>query len=115
MKIKEEFIPLILDGSKKYEFRNSIDKGGIYKIKDKYFQLKYERLNLGIHLEKRVKNNINNIDKYYCFGKEITKQEYDWLDKNENYFKNIDGDIVVCIYKWQEVKLKKLEIIKKAK
>lgn len=44
MKIKEEFIPLIMDGSKKYEFRNSIDKEGIYKIKDRVIRI--QKLNM---------------------------------------------------------------------
>ncbi len=41
MKIKKEFIDLIYNGDKKYEFRNGDDKEGLYKIKDKYFFLDY--------------------------------------------------------------------------
>ncbi|MGL4363392.1 MAG: hypothetical protein ACRCSG_09045 [Cellulosilyticaceae bacterium] len=39
MKIKKEFIPLILSGEKKYEFRKKSYLSGLYKIEGRVFKL----------------------------------------------------------------------------
>ncbi|WP_300350157.1 hypothetical protein [Clostridium sp.] len=40
MRIEKQFIPLILSGKKKYEFRKTEDKQKVYKVGDKFYFLK---------------------------------------------------------------------------
>ena len=110
MKIKKDFVNLIYNKEKQYEFRNSGDKVGIYKIKDKFFQLKqisYER-DFKIKKEHRL---TGGLDYYFC-GFEITEQEYKWIKNNIDYFvTNNKKDTYIVIYKWEELEPKELEVI----
>lgn len=109
MKIQKQFIPLILNGTKRYEvlpFSNKVIDG-IYKIKNKYFHLKYvlsEQTcdeDISVLLFKMWKYNIDvYIDNY------TLRQLID----NIEHFKSGDG-YYFCIYKWEEIEIKEIEII----
>ncbi|MGL4951016.1 MAG: hypothetical protein ACRC4M_04275 [Mycoplasma sp.] len=109
MKIKKEFIPLILSGEKKYEFRKKEDLESIYKIGNEYFELKFiccSDKNTLIEIKGKTKKI-----SYYCervwtrIKYPITKQEYDFL---KSY---IEIDKPIYIYEWKKVKIQELEII----
>lgn len=103
MKIKKEFIPLILSGEKKYEFRNSNDKEGIYEIEGIWFLLIREwNYSTTFSLAKNYYNT--SVEIYFC-GHHITHEEYEWLENNREYF--IDNE--VWVYKWFEIKNNKVE------
>lgn len=108
MKIRKEFIPLILSGEKKYEFRNSKGKEGIYKINGIWLQLvKYQEYNKNHRFYLDKKDWFNEVDFYFCSCK-ITELEYLWIQKNKSYFEN--GQ--VYIFEWKilgENALKELE------
>lgn len=105
MKIKKEFIPLILDGTKKYEFRNSDDKAGFYKIND---QLYYLVLKDTIY----SKTIPNERYKYFAeyvrnnFRKQVNskndKLTFKWMKENDDYFRDKNEcNIHRCyIYEW---------------
>lgn len=109
MKIKKEFIDLIYNGEKKYEFRNSNDKAGFYKIKDKYFKLVYVATERDYTIKKQ-KMIFDNGFIYYFNGYKITFQEYEWIKNNMDYFiDNETGGTYNVIYKWVEIEIKQLE------
>lgn len=109
MKIKKEFVDLIYNKEKQYEFRNSGNKEGVYKIKNKHFELKkisYE-FNFSIREEKTTKG----INYYFC-RYEVTEQEYNWIINNIDYFKDDKNkETYIVIYIWKEVELKELEVV----
>ena len=110
MKIKKEFVPLILSGEKKYEFRNSNDKEGMYIIDNQYYYLlqkelvaaktipndyhktfysylskkiKQSKLTLDAETKKWLKENSNN---YFMVNTSEYKYEcyiYEWIKLNE--------------------------------
>lgn len=116
MKIKKEFIPLILSGEKKYEFRNSNDKEGIYNINNEFYYLKNIELVSSYSipnsfyktfyslLSKRIKQSKLTLDAE-------TKQ---WLKVNNNYFMvNTQKYQYECyIYEW--IKLNELPLFPKS-
>lgn len=111
MKIKKEFIPLILSGYKKYEFRNSNDKEGIYEIEGVWFLLtRVGNYSTTFSLWKNLDNaNVENahVEIDSCWY-EITEEEYKWLENNREYF----TDNEVWVYKWIKIatnKVAKLE------
>lgn len=113
MKIKKEFVDLIYNGEKKYEFRNSKDKEGIYKIKDKFFKLTCVGFSYYPFLREEFKSLGGS--KYWINGYNITAEEAKWIRENISYFiKN--NELKMYFYEWKEInyehyKLKKLEII----
>ena len=111
MKIKKQFVDLIYNGQKQYEFRNSIDKEGIYKIKDKLFQLKLDQHRFDFRIYKSMNISTEKIEYYFCSLK-ITEQEYEWIKKNIDYFVK-NNETYVAIYKWEKLlsNEKELEII----
>ncbi len=124
MKILKEFIPLILNGDKAYEFRNSdehFDK--VYEIDGNYYYLeifKYlpkKELLLAFGSYDTLFGDTGHDDMHafslikdkYGSGFQITKQEFEWLYKNWNsYF----GEYIY-IGAWQKLTIDKLEIIDK--
>ena len=107
MKIEKQFIPLILSGKKKYEFRQDTDKEGIYKIEDKYFMLRWIQTgHIGSY------QNFDDCSVWYTVEADvnkvyhITKAEYDWFNENEDYIAN-----EITIYEWIPLEFKKLEIV----
>ena len=105
MKIQKQFIPLILDGTKKYEFRNSINKEGLYFINGDYYYLKYIDMLVAKDFDKLLETiKLNFIVDYNSIK---------WIKNNKEYFdKKLDIDSYVChVYRWVKCELKKLEII----
>ena len=131
MKIQKEFVDLIYNKTKQYEFRNSNDKDAIYKIKDKHFKLVYlgfENINFENEkiLKQRIKNYLkNNGEKYFeleyvnydfridkvSLWYEIDSTSKNWILQNYKYFIENENEIVIHIYEWKEVKNMELEII----
>lgn len=109
MKIKKEFVDLIYNRQKRYEFRNSSGKSGVYQIKDKLFQLKRisTKHDFKIKQDKEISGEIN----YYFCGYEITEQEYNWVKNNIDYFVLNDNDTYIVIYEWEELEQKELEVV----
>lgn len=110
MKIKKEFVDLIYNGEKLWEFRNSNDKVGFYKIKDKCFELKhYSNFNeYSIRRGRKVLDDDDSIKYYFCDFR-ITEQEYNWIKNNMDYFTNKCGETYIVVYKWKEIEIKELE------
>lgn len=114
MKIQEQFIPLILDGTKKYEFRNSDDKEGFYKINNKLFFLKYHNS----IWSKSIPNERYKTFAQYLrnnFRSEVNakndKETFKWLKEfgNEYFRDKEEQNIHRCfIYEW--INLEKLEV-----
>lgn len=104
MKIQEKFIPLILNGTKRYEILKEHNAGGVYKIENKYFKLKYvwsEQIydeDVSVLLFNMWKYNINAY---------IDNHTLKWLIDNIERFKS-DGGYYFCIYKWEEIKEMKI-------
>lgn len=112
MKIEKKFVDLIYNGEKKYEFRNSDDKEGIYKIKDKFFKLTYVYDTYYPFIREEF---INPDNKYWINSYEATAEEAEWIRENILQFKEKDK-YKIYFYKWTEVdyekhKLKKLKIV----
>ena len=132
MKIKKEFVDLIYNGEKTFEFRNSNYKDGIYKIKDKWFKLVYV-WNEIIYFdsESDIKEKLNNFCKIELieeawYDREIDVEEFyisidkhskEWILENYEYFietkptKNSEGEALIYVYKWIEIELKELESV----
>lgn len=120
MKIKKEFIPLILNGQKRYEFRNSSDKEGVYVIGNQVFKLTLSP-NKAFRITKVANNTFGHLFHAIVLtpfsetplGLLITKEEYEWFNNNENYWK--DKEIYVydweLLSSWKPLTLKELEIL----
>lgn len=106
MKIKKEFINLIYNKEKKYEFRNVQDKEGIYRIADKYFKLTYLETDYSISLKKTYMwNKLDyEINDYY-----VSEYEYNWVENNIDYFKN-GQCFKMYVYRWQEIDYDEFEL-----
>lgn len=112
MKIKREFIPLILSGEKKYEFRNSNDKEGMYIIDNQYYYLLQKELvaaktipndyhkTFYSYLSKRIKQSKLTLDAE-------TKQ---WLKANNNYFMVNTSEYKYECYIYEWIKLSELPL-----
>lgn len=109
MKIKKEFIDLIYNGEKKYEFRNNGYRAGVYKIKDKYFELKQYCNYYEYKIKKEVCLDEDNENKYSFCDCKISEQEYNWIKNNVDYFIDSDGETYIVVYKWVEIELKEFE------
>lgn len=114
MKIKKEFIPLILTKEKKLEFRiHNINetKQGIYKIGERYFVLK-EIWNLGYQFIEGFE--IKSEEEFFYQLRILTSKISDldplsetFMRRNNYYEKVLQGQILF-IYQWQEWELKEL-------
>lgn len=111
MKIKKEFVDLIYSGKKQFEFRNSNDKAGIYKIKDKYFTLR--KINNCCEYKIKKAKIIFEDGFFYQFcGYKITEQEYEWIKNNMDYFIDSETDeTCIVVYDWKETPIKELEVV----
>ena len=108
MKIKKEFVDLIYNKKKQFEFRNDIDKSGVYQIKDKYFILNLIHTSYDFKI-KKIHKVFTEEPYYYFCGYEITEQEYNWIKNNVDYFIDSDGKTFIVVYEWVEIELKELE------
>ncbi len=120
MKMKKEFIPLILSGEKKYEFRNSNDKEGLYKINNELYYLKFLiQTNLPVNEENAIKIWNDYLEDLAMLGEvEIDKATADWTKEHLDYFLGyqtivkdnylekpeiieiINEEIECCLYQW---------------
>lgn len=116
MKIKSKFIPLILNKRKKWEFRNSNDKEGIYIINEEYYYLKNAEL-VSTYPNPNAKYEKFKTFKDWLFERikmsniQLDIETKKWLEKNSNsYFKtNKNGYEYECyIYQW--IKLNELPL-----
>ncbi len=109
MKIEKQFVDLIYNGEKEFEFRTSCSTNysGQYKIKDKIFELEIDDVEFNPSLEQiyLTKDRLEIVYKF-C-GYTITKQEYEWLERNKDYWV---GN-VIKIFVWREITFKELEIV----
>ena len=114
MKIQEQFIPLILDGTKKYEFRNSDDREGFYKINNKLFFLKYHNT----IWSKTIPNERYKTFAQYLrnhFRSEVNakndKETFKWLKEFGNeYFRDKKEQNIHCCFIYEWINLEKLEV-----
>lgn len=109
MKIKKEFVDLIYNKKKQFEFRNNIDKSGVYQIKDKYFILNLICTSYDFKI-KKIHKVFTEESYYYFCGYEITEQEYNWIKNNVDYF-TFNNESYVAIYEWKELQQKELEYV----
>ena len=110
MKIKKEFVDLIYNGEKKYEFRNSCGKAGFYKIRDKYFELKYVGEYYSYEIKKKKTMFDSEFNYFFCEHK-ITNQEYEWIKNNIDYFGDEIQGTYVVVYEWLVLDIKELEVV----
>lgn len=105
MKIQKQFIPLILDGIKKYEFRNTNNKEYLYFINGDYYYLKY----IDVIVCKVFDELLKTIELNFIIDSISRK----WIKNNKEYFyrKSELNSYVCYVYKWVKCELKKLEII----
>ena len=131
MKIKKEFVDLIYNKDKTFEFRNSNDKDGVYRFKDKWFKLVYVGNEIiYFDSESDIKEKLNNFCEIKLienawYDREIDIEEFDisidkhskeWILENYKYFmveqeKKAKGELIIFVYKWKEIKINELEII----
>lgn len=95
MKIKKEFIPLILSGEKRYEYRaEDVPKHeGFYSVHGKYYFLKL------VKYCSYSRENIWEIFKQFL----PDKLSYEFIIKNHKYFLNK----IFCVYEWIPLEQKK--------
>lgn len=108
MKIKKEFIPLILSGKKKYEYRvikkgDEFDKHGIYETNEKFYLLKY----------KWKFESFDNLAEHCCMHNEWESLLFVLQNKwyEDDFLKD---DETFALYEWEEIKeleTKELEIV----
>lgn len=99
MKIKKEFVDLIYNGEKKYEFRNKKGWDGIYKIKDKLFKLDYIGQQFKIHLV--IDHQDKDLIQYYISHLRVDKKTFDWVQDNIDYFYNKENkEYTIYFYSW---------------
>lgn len=118
MKIVESFIPFILSGKKKFEFRvKQSNQEGTYKIKNQVFKLEHKETthadNVSL-LEHNYEyffvihpNFPSSISQLKCYN--ITIQEYTWIKKKwETYFQGNN----IEIYAWKNLNVSTLQVVK---
>lgn len=105
MKIKKEFVPLILNGEKIYEFRTSHsdfikEHEGLYKIQGEYYFLKYI-------VDTYYFNEVLD----YC-KKNYEEKSLDFIVEQGWHKKNFlpKGNVFI-IYKWKKLDKKELKIV----
>ena len=120
MKIKKEFVPLILSGEKKYEFRNSNDKEGIYIINKEYYYLKNAELvstypNPNATYEKFRTFKDWLFERIKMSNIQLDIETKKWLEKNSNsYFKTNKNAYEYECYIYQWIKLSELPLFPKS-
>ncbi len=128
MRIEKQFIPLILSGKKKYEFRKTEDKQKVYKVGDKFYFLKLlgeiELISLLTNtrikvfeteftkeylVRIRAKDKAVN-DEFYGLNEiKITKEEYVWFLKHKEYIGAPNNKLPIYLYKWGKTEVETLE------
>lgn len=109
MKIKKEFIPLILNYKKTFEFRihGQIEtKEGIYKVGEKYFKLIKQIAIDKKHLDRFEIDNEEDFFEELCgllawYG-QIDIESEKFIRENNYYQRVLEGEILFC-YEWKEV------------
>lgn len=104
MKLQKQFKDLILNGTKKYEFRNNWDKAGFYNVGQEKFYLRLLRDVWFYHFSDLIKFIQANYDYDYDSLK--------WIEKNPSYFEcnfqtfygSFETKYHIFIYEWINLK-----------
>lgn len=102
MTIKKEFVPLILNGTKKHEYKsNKRDYSGFYLINNQIWELKFwGRIKYDEYLDQEKESGIDELSK-------------EFIKNNKQYFvcNSIINDFEIVVYFWKKIEMEQLEII----